>query len=92
MKIRIVKKEFSTWEDHKNECLNHTQYKLQYQKSFLGIKYWKNFKEVFCGMEDCFTSTIWMNSKEDLIKRFNCEISKIKISYEQEQVIKNIYG
>ena len=78
MKTRIIKREYSTWESHKEICLNHVEYKLQYEKNFIGIKYWKDFKETFCGMGDRFTSTIWMNDKDLLINRFYCHFNKDK--------------
>lgn len=85
MKTRIVKKEYNTWEDHKNTCLNHVSYKVQYQKSFMGIKYWKDFKETsYAGYDVPFISskTVWMSDKDLLINRFNCGMTKTKYTYE----------
>jgi len=84
-KIRFIKREYTTWEDFKGICLPHTEYKLQYQKSFLGINYWKTFTETLCGgMGDCFTTPIFSNSKEELLKRYNCAKNKDKYIIEYE--------
>lgn len=81
-KIRFIKREYTTWEDFKNVCISHTDYKLEYQCSFLGIKYWKTFKEVLCGIEDCYSNTVWKNSKEELLTMYNCTKNKDKYTIE----------
>lgn len=80
--IRIVKKEYTYWDTFNDNCITDISYKLQYQKSFIGIKYWKDFKEMLCGMCDCYTSTIWMSDKDLLINRFNCTMNEVKYTYE----------
>ena len=82
-KTRIVKKEYTYWDSDFNEgCIPVVQYKLQYQKSFLGFKYWVDFVESFHGFRGHFSSIIWMDNKDELITRFNCSMSKIKYTYE----------
>ena len=82
MKTMIVKREFTSWEDHKQICLTHIEYKLQYEKNFLGIKYWRNFKEFYWGIEGYCSSTIWMKDKKALINRFNCVMNETKYTFE----------
>lgn len=97
MKTRIIKKEYTRWKEpqnmkvegvwikHGGECITDISYKLQYQKSFIGIKYWKDFTETLYGGYGepfIYTSTVWMSDQCLLIDRFNCEMTKTKCTYE----------
>lgn len=42
MKIKIIETTISYYHDGK--CRKRVEYSLKYQKSFLGIKYWKYYK------------------------------------------------
>lgn len=86
MKTRIVREESTRWNSYGENkgCVTEVHYKMQYRKSFLGFKYWKNFTELICGMGNCMESTIWMKDKKALINRFNCAMNKTKYTFENE--------